>query len=114
MLRTKILESIDPRLVGEVTKRMDVHMKAECLNNIGEEQRLLVVGLFSRERRAEALMRLRYWQTLEKYNWPAKILPLFVMTRKIPAHYPPEMIVLIAPLLDLTSTRTTPIFHGGR
>lgn len=90
-LRTKILELINPSLVEEVMKMMDVHMEAECLNNIGEKQRLRVVELFSRKRRAGALMRLKRWQSLEKFNWPRKLLPLLVMTGEIPAHYPPEM-----------------------
>ena len=90
-LRTKILESINPSLAGEVMKMMDVHMEAECLNDIGENQRLLIVTPFSRRRRAETLRRLKYWQTLEGRDRPRKILPLLVMTGEIPAYYPPEM-----------------------
>ena len=90
-LRTKILESIDPSLVAEVMERMDAHMEAKCLYNMEEKQRLLVVELFSRERRAEALTRLKHWQTLEKSNWRAEIPPSLVMTGEIPARYPPEM-----------------------
>jgi hypothetical protein len=90
-LRTKILELIHPRSVRKAIKMMDVHMEAECLNNIGEKQRLRVVEPFSRKRRAEALIRLKRWQSLEEFNWKRKILPLLVMTGEIPAHYPPEM-----------------------
>jgi hypothetical protein len=90
-LRTKLLELMNPPSVGEAMKMMDVHMEAECLNSIGEKQRLRVVERFSGKRRAEALMRLKHWQSLEEFNWPRKLLPLLVMTGEIPAHYPPEM-----------------------
>lgn len=91
-LRTKILDSIDPGLVKDVLEMMDVHMEAECLYNIREEQRKLVIAAFGRERRSnEAYMKLQHWQTLEQFNWPAGILPLLVKATEIPAHYPPTM-----------------------
>jgi hypothetical protein len=91
-LRTKILESIKPRLVREAMKMMDVHMEAACLNNIGEKRRRRVVEFFSREgSSAEALIRLQHWQTLEQFNWSGEILPLLVKTMEIPAHYPSQM-----------------------
>jgi hypothetical protein len=90
-LRTKILKSIDPPLVSEAMKSMDVHMEAACWNDMGQKRRLRVLDFYPAEEINEALMRLHHWQTLEQSNWPGKILPLLVRTTEIPAHYGPHM-----------------------
>ena len=50
-----------------------------------------MVRLFNREKAAQALKKLEYWQALERLNWPGHPLSLLVMTGEIPADYPAEM-----------------------
>ena len=59
-LRIETLESLDPLLAGKVIEGFNVHMQAECLYNISEKQREGVVGLFNREKAAQALKKLEY------------------------------------------------------